>query len=333
MNKDITDILCDEAAVLLDEKIKSLGRKLNYREYERIEEDVLHSWFENERLDDVMEYVLFNFDTNGGNDLRKFLSHELVEERNAKKLHKLFRGLIPGRMNAFWTQLSSPSKGSIGNITFASSAKAETLEVMLEYYNAMLELGEEDAASKIKEEMLQFNSEEKKKPSKPDPRKIDNCLFWELINISSTNASSASEFISNLETELTKFKATEIKNFQKLLITYQHNLDSWDLWAFAYIAKGGCSDDSFDYFKNWIISQGQETYKISCENFDKLIDVFEPCWGLECEELSYVADAAYYNRQGKPMPSISIPVSKIKGEPWEEDELKNKYSRIWNEFS
>ncbi|WP_439145547.1 DUF4240 domain-containing protein [Streptomyces virginiae] len=36
------------------------------------------------------------------------------------------------------------------------------------------------------------------------------------------------------------------------------------LWAAAYLANGGCSDDGFDYFRGWLIAQG-------CEVFERVV--------------------------------------------------------------
>ena len=33
---------------------------------------------------------------------------------------------------------------------------------------------------------------------------------------------------------------------------------TWDLWGVAYILKGGCSDDGFEYFRAWLIARGRD---------------------------------------------------------------------------
>ncbi|MET7745527.1 DUF4240 domain-containing protein [Streptomyces sp. NPDC005385] len=33
------------------------------------------------------------------------------------------------------------------------------------------------------------------------------------------------------------------------------------LWAAAYTTNGGCSDDSFDYFRGWLIAPGREIFE------------------------------------------------------------------------
>lgn len=47
-----------------------------------------------------------------------------------------------------------------------------------------------------------------------------------------------------------------------------------DLWAVAYVVLGGCSDDSFDYFRFWLIARGREVFYKALEDADSLCDVF-----------------------------------------------------------
>ncbi|WP_217498085.1 MULTISPECIES: DUF4240 domain-containing protein [Sphingomonas] len=35
----------------------------------------------------------------------------------------------------------------------------------------------------------------------------------------------------------------------------------WDLWRAAKVAKGGVSDDGFEYFRTWLISRGRANSK------------------------------------------------------------------------
>lgn len=48
-----------------------------------------------------------------------------------------------------------------------------------------------------------------------------------------------------------------------------------DLWAVAYVVMGGCSDDSLDYFRFWLVAQGKEIFYKALEDADTLCDVFD----------------------------------------------------------
>jgi hypothetical protein len=74
------------------------------------------------------------------------------------------------------------------------------------------------------------------------------------------------------------------------------------MWCAGYLMNGGCSDDVFEYFRLWVISQGREFYEKTKADPDSLADIsvddimgqdfwFEPFW--------YVALKAFENTTGK----------------------------------
>lgn len=48
-----------------------------------------------------------------------------------------------------------------------------------------------------------------------------------------------------------------------------------ELWAAAYIARGGCGDDSFHYFRCWLLTRGKKVYYAALNNPDSLIYEFK----------------------------------------------------------
>jgi hypothetical protein len=46
----------------------------------------------------------------------------------------------------------------------------------------------------------------------------------------------------------------------------------WDLWGAAYLINGGCSDDGFDYFRGWLLSQGRAIWQATLADPDSLAD-------------------------------------------------------------
>ena len=46
-----------------------------------------------------------------------------------------------------------------------------------------------------------------------------------------------------------------------MLQTFMQKSYLSSLWAAAYILMDGCSDDTFDYFRGWLIAQGKETFE------------------------------------------------------------------------
>ncbi|GIG01141.1 DUF4240 domain-containing protein [Catellatospora citrea] len=69
----------------------------------------------------------------------------------------------------------------------------------------------------------------------------------------------------------------------------------WNLWGAAYLMKGGCSDDAFDYFRGWLVAQGRSTWEQALQDPDTLAELgIDPDDDfLECEEMLGVGRAAF----------------------------------------
>lgn len=103
---------------------------------------------------------------------------------------------------------------------------------------------------------------------------------------------------------LWEFPPAEVRTFAK---EYQENSQrayDWDLWAAAYLINGGCSDDCFAYFRDWLIGQGEVTFEGALRNPETLVAVLErggitPFVGeTEFEDLGYIAPIVYEKKTG-----------------------------------
>lgn len=47
-----------------------------------------------------------------------------------------------------------------------------------------------------------------------------------------------------------------------------------ELWAAAYVVRGGCGDDSFHYFRCWLTTRSRKTYYNALDNPDSLTSEF-----------------------------------------------------------
>lgn len=106
---------------------------------------------------------------------------------------------------------------------------------------------------------------------------------------------------------------------------------------------GGCSDDSFDYFRAWLIYQGKDIFEAALTNPETLIPVFaqiEPGDVPELEELLYIADRAYEEKTGGDADEYFNLYSQLKDGPygfpeiefdWDDDDdsLERKFPRLW----
>ncbi|MEW2051257.1 DUF4240 domain-containing protein [Streptomyces sp. NPDC005476] len=88
--------------------------------------------------------------------------------------------------------------------------------------------------------------------------------FWQLIEAARNQASNPNdgEAVAREATSLLASRSVEeIIAVEQVL--WELMVDSYTnpLWAAAYIANGGCSDDGFDYFRGWLIAQGREVFE------------------------------------------------------------------------
>ncbi|MEY2196784.1 DUF4240 domain-containing protein [Neobacillus sp. BF23-41] len=82
--------------------------------------------------------------------------------------------------------------------------------------------------------------------------------YWNLIEQSKSYKEDQVEWLTE---ELSKKSIDEIVDFEFIFESYMKESYQSHLWGAAYLIMGGCSDDSFDYFRGWLISQGQEVYE------------------------------------------------------------------------
>lgn len=102
---------------------------------------------------------------------------------------------------------------------------------------------------------------------------------------------------------LNKLSPPEVVSFQGWFDQKVAAAYTWDLWGAAYLINGGCSDDGFEYFRRWLISQGRAAYEAAVANPDTLAEITDPEYrGYELEELGYLAAEVYEEMTGAEMP-------------------------------
>jgi hypothetical protein len=160
--------------------------------------------------------------------------------------------------------------------------------------------------------------------------------FWKLVDASRRGAENCDEQVEKLKVRLKKLPPAEIVAFDKLLAKLRRDSYRWDLWAVAYIAFGGCSDDAFDYFRGWLIAQGRKYFEAAMINPEFAAKRVTPGEEeeIECESMLYVADAAYEEVVGKPIPSKArSSKARPTGRTWEEDDLERLHPKLWKKFT
>jgi len=245
-----------------------------------------------------------------------------TSEKKKKEFLKKIQTVVDYKEELFWMNWSDAHSG-------VEKHKQLALKALHYFKNVMQELGDEKEVQRLDEEIDLLEKEEKRKAKgKPDPRSIDETLFWEIIETSRKKSDSEAEQVEVLITELEKFKVSSIKQFQKILDEKLVQAYHHDIWALAHLAQDGCSDDSFEYFRAWLILQGKEVFDLALEDVNKVAK-FVPA-GLQTsnDQLVWAPSIAYEARAGKALVPGKIKCYDLKGEPWEEEDLAKRFPKL-----
>jgi hypothetical protein len=163
---------------------------------------------------------------------------------------------------------------------------------------------------------------------------MDKAQFWQLIEASQNKKRDCDKQATKLEKLLDKLSAEEILGFENIFDSLLVESYRWDLWAVAYIVNGGCSDDGFEYFRYWLIEQGQTYFEAALESPERAADAaqFEEA---ECEEIRYATHAPYESKTGTPIHEVSKGISysdEPVGKPWNEEDLEALFPRLYARF-
>ena len=161
---------------------------------------------------------------------------------------------------------------------------------------------------------------------------MDAATFWQLIEDSRENAGGDPEAQAEELTDLlSDLPADEIVAFDRLLHELLAAAYRWDLWGAAYIINGGCSDDGFEYFRAWLVAQGERTYREALADPETLVDRAEPD-ATNAESLLYAAGDAYRVETGRDLPASPSHLGEPTGDRWHEDDLTRLFPKLRTAF-
>lgn len=129
---------------------------------------------------------------------------------------------------------------------------------------------------------------------------LDEDLFWSIIDKSLINTSNQDDQEHYLIKEIGKLTPKQMVGFRLRTDKLLYDTYNSEMWCAGYIMNGGCSDDGFEYFRNWIISRGKDTYYKAKQNPDNLInELSEDVEIYDFESFWYVAIEAFTKKTGK----------------------------------
>ncbi len=84
---------------------------------------------------------------------------------------------------------------------------------------------------------------------------MNESVFWNIVDTARSNSADCGEFNTALTIILNKLPHSQVKMFKNIVDAKIVELYRWDIWGIACIVNGGCSDDGFEYFRRWVITQ------------------------------------------------------------------------------
>lgn len=180
---------------------------------------------------------------------------------------------------------------------------------------------------------------------------MDDDTFWTLIERFRRRTPDPDERLARLVGELARGPESEAVRFQLCLDRALLPTATWDLWAAADRIMGWCSDDSFFYFRLWLVGLGRETFERVVADPDALAGVPEVSrlagrnpadWDdeewLEWEGLDFVAGRAFVQVTGRTEEDFYAAVEECgglgpevlepSGERWEANDDEQAHRRL-----
>ncbi len=165
---------------------------------------------------------------------------------------------------------------------------------------------------------------------------MDEDQFWKIVQTTKDNSNGDfEEQQEELANELRKLTPDDIILFGNRFRFFRGQANTWELWGAIYIIHGGCGDDSFNDFREWVIGQGKDLYYKTIKDPESLVEFDTDTMDeIEWEGLGYVPSTAFKEITGQEMPYPFREQIDTTGNEWEEgsDDLKNMFPRLAAKF-
>ena len=163
----------------------------------------------------------------------------------------------------------------------------------------------------------------------PQSKMMDG-RFWDLID-QARAGSQASASRQRLTRVLDGLSSSEIVDFGHAFNEKLCDLNHWRLWGAGYVISGGMGDDSFHYFRSWIIGKGKVVFEVALSNPDEL-GLFVDTRDVNNESLEYVPLKVLKKRgsinEDPREQSDRSPDDEPEGEPFDEDTVVASFPKL-----
>lgn len=161
--------------------------------------------------------------------------------------------------------------------------------------------------------------------------------FWKIIQAAKDNADGDYEQQQEeLANALRKLTPDDLILFGNTFLYFRGQANTWELWGAIYIIHGGCGDDSFNDFREWVIGQGKDFYHRTVTNPETLVDVDrDKIEDVEWKGLGHVPATVFEALTGQDMPYPYQEKLETTGKEWTEegDDLRQMFPRLVAKYS
>ncbi|MHA7814413.1 MAG: DUF4240 domain-containing protein [Phycisphaerales bacterium] len=172
---------------------------------------------------------------------------------------------------------------------------------------------------------------------------MDETRFWQVIEpVSRIAGEDIDEQEVEMERQLCKLNDDDLVSFEMRYNRVHAAAYRWGLWEVAYFTSGGCSDDGFTYFRNWLIGRGRIAFDAVLINPDNLADYpmgKDPALSAQCVEWDMLPGQIWESREESRdddqwfelVPFERLQPSDPIGEPFDEADVegfKSRYPRL-----
>ena len=157
--------------------------------------------------------------------------------------------------------------------------------------------------------------------------------FWKIIDQSRTAANdNYQQQIKALKNILMSLEPKGIEQFNNTFTALSAASYDWKLWGASYVINGGCSDDCFDYFRQYLIAQGKDKFYEMLDDPENCAEWVRSESNENWEGIQYAAYDAYKEKAGKEIPNSYLPKFELKGKPFDEATVNKQYPKLAEKF-
>ncbi|RED22190.1 uncharacterized protein DUF4240 [Flavobacterium cutihirudinis] len=166
---------------------------------------------------------------------------------------------------------------------------------------------------------------------------MEEDLFWKIIQTTKDSSNGNFELQQEeLANELRKLAPEQLILFDNSFRNLRGQANTWELWGAIYIIHGGCSDDSFTDFREWVIAQGKSFYNKIVSDPDSLAEMnADEIEEFDWEGFGYLPRLVFEELTNQKMPRAFQEKLETTGNKWEEDgdDLKHLLPKLFAKYS